>query len=91
VIGCSGARGHVGCPRIEQVFAKLNGRQDHAPRARTTFARQTRLSNNERTLRDAIEDKRDQWHEYRVDRTIPALASLAPAIGSPGGPLIGNK
>jgi hypothetical protein len=81
----------IGCSRVEQVFAKLNGRQDHAPRARTTLARQIRLSNNERTLRETIEDKRDQWHEYRVDHTIAALASLGPAIGSPGGPLIWNR
>jgi len=35
------------------------------------------LSNNERSLRDAIQEKRVRWHEYHVDRTIAAM--IAPA------------
>ena len=30
----------------------------------------SQLSNNERSLRDAIQEKRVRWHEYRVDHTI---------------------
>ena len=39
----------------------------------------SQLSNNERTLRDAIQEKRVRWHEYRVDHGISDM----PARGAP--------
>jgi predicted Holliday junction resolvase-like endonuclease len=43
----------------------------------------SQLSNNERSLRDAIQEKRVRWHEYRVDHTIAAM----PAPAAPEQPI----
>ena len=34
-----------------------------------------RLNQNERSLKDAIENKRVRWHEYRVPSLIPTAIS----------------
>ena len=42
----------------------------------------SQLSTNERSLRDAIQEKRVRWHEYRVDHTIAAIPAPTSSSGT---------